>query len=179
MLLGHPLQGAKASFILKKDHGGIELANHLPGEILREGHDRNETLFFTYLQSFSKVVEVGAELVHAYGVLGATLELFGPIDLVVDLLLIDVMKVGIGALASISWEQIRIGSPHLQELAFLHIKHGLLGSPCPCCCISLSLGGPCRHDLFLLIFAMTTRGRLDFATTGLWCTCEQQRFGRE
>jgi hypothetical protein len=80
-------------------------------------------LFFTYLKCFSKVVEVGVELVHAYGVLGAALELFGPIDLSVDPLLIDMMEIGIGALASISWEQIRIGSPHLQELAFLYIKH--------------------------------------------------------
>jgi hypothetical protein len=123
MLLCHPLQGVIASFILKKDNRGIELANHLPGEIMRKGHYRNKTLFITYLKCFSKVVGVGVELVHAYGVLGATLELFGPIDLSVDPLLIDMMKIRIGALTSISWEQIRIGPPHLQELAFLYIKH--------------------------------------------------------
>jgi hypothetical protein len=57
-------------------------------------------LFFTYLKSFSKVLEVGVELVHADGVLGTTVEFLGPIDFIVDPLLVDMMKEGIGALTS-------------------------------------------------------------------------------
>jgi hypothetical protein len=60
-------------------------------------------LFFTNLKSFSEILEVGVELVHADGVLGATFELLGPIDLIVDPLLVDMMKEVIGALTSISW----------------------------------------------------------------------------
>jgi hypothetical protein len=103
MLPSHPLQRAIASLILKKHYSGIELTYHLFVVVVREGHQRNEPLFFTYLKRFSKVLEVRVELVHADGVLGAAIELFDPIDLIVDPLLVDMMKIVIGALTSVSW----------------------------------------------------------------------------
>jgi hypothetical protein len=60
-------------------------------------------LFITNLKSFSKIIEVGVELIYSDGVLGATVEFLGPIDFVVDPFLIDMMEVGIGALTGIPW----------------------------------------------------------------------------
>jgi hypothetical protein len=60
-------------------------------------------LFFTNLKSFSEILEVGVELIHADGVLGTTVEFLGPIDFVVDPFLIDMIEEGIGALTGIPW----------------------------------------------------------------------------
>jgi hypothetical protein len=103
MLPSHPLQGAEASFILKEYNRGVELAYHLLGVVVREGHQRSKPLFFTYLKSFSKVLEVGVELVHADGVLGTTDEFLGSIDFIVDPFLVDMMKEVIGELTSTPW----------------------------------------------------------------------------
>jgi hypothetical protein len=74
-LLGHPLQQAEAMLIFKKYHGGKELAYHLLGVVVGEGHQWNKTLLFAYLKCLPKVFGLRAELVHVDGVLGATIEL--------------------------------------------------------------------------------------------------------
>jgi hypothetical protein len=103
MLPSHPFQRAKTSFILKEYSCGVELAYHFLGVVVREGHQRCQSLFFTNLKSFSKILEVGVELIHADGVLGTTVEFLGPIDFVVDPFLIDMIEEGIGALTGIPW----------------------------------------------------------------------------
>jgi hypothetical protein len=169
VLFGHPLKLAEATFILKKYHCGVELAYHFLGEVVSEGHQRNQPLLFAHLECVSKVFTLGLKLLHVDGVLGATLELLCGIDIIVDSLLINVMEEVIGTLASISWQQVWIGPSYPQELVLFERSHRLwrtLGSLFGRGCLPLALGGSCRHNFFLLFFfSGTTRRRLDLGTT--------------
>jgi hypothetical protein len=82
---------------LEEHRGGIELAYHFLGVVVGEGHQGDKSLFFAYLKSLPKVFGLGVELVHVDRELGATIELLGPIDVIVDPLLIGVVEEVVGA----------------------------------------------------------------------------------
>ena len=75
VLIGHPLDRTGTGLFLEKHHGGIELTYHLLGEVVRECHQRNKPLLFTYLECFPKVFGLRLELFHVDGELRAKIEL--------------------------------------------------------------------------------------------------------